>query len=153
MKNLKIEILSNDLKARIKEAQDNYLVAKAQLETVELIEHENKTKILMNNIFTDEEGNRILTADKDFLINEKEFNQFLQILFIENKKSGLPVTDENEAIDWKFKKQLMDIEKELFKLQLETIPESYKSDIKKAQEHYKFRNKALNLILRLDCTV
>lgn len=153
MKNLKIEILSNDLKARIKEAQDNYLVAKAQLETVELIEHENKTKILMNNIFTDEEGNRILTADEDFLINEKEFNHFLELLFIENKDAGLPVTNKEEAIDWKFKKQLIDLEKELFKLQLETIPESYISDIKKAQEHYKFRDKALNLILRLDCTV
>lgn len=151
MKNLKIEILSDDLKARIKEAQDNYLVAKAQLETIELIEHENKTKILMNNIFTDEEGNRILTADEDFLINEKEFNHFLELLFIENKDAGLPVTNKEEAIDWKFKKQLIDLEKELFKLQLETIPSGLKEDIKKAQKHWKHGEKALELILMLDC--
>ena len=153
MKNLKIEILSDDLKARIKEAQDNYLVAKAQLETVELIEHENKTKILANNIFTDDEGNRILTADEDFLINDKEFNHFLELLFIENKESGLPVNNKEEAIDWKFKQELFKLEKELFKLQLETIPTGLREDIKKAQQHHKYRDKALNLILRLDCTV
>ena len=153
MKDLKIGNLTSDLKSRIKEAQDKYLVAKAQLETVELIEHENKTKILANNIFTDEEGNRILTADRDFLINEKEFNQFLELLFIENKKSGLPVTNKEEAIDWKFKKQLIDLEKGLFKLQLKTVPENYRPNIKKAQEHYKFRDKAIDLILMLDCTV
>ncbi len=152
MKSLKVKSLSSELKGRIKEAQDNYLLAKAKLETVELIEHENKTKILANNIFTDDEGNRILTADRDFLINSKEFNHFLELLFIENKDAGLPVTDKEEAIDWKFKQELFRLEKELFKLQLETVPGEYKEDIKKVQEHYKYRDKALDLILHLDCT-
>lgn len=153
MKNLKVESLSSELKGRIKEAQDNYLLAKAKLETVKLIEHENKTKILANNIFTDDEGNRILTADRDFLINSKEFNHFLELLFIENKEAGLPVTDKDEAIEWRYEKKLIDLEKELFKLQLETVPENYKKDVKKAQDHYKYRDKALDLILHLDCTV
>lgn len=153
MKNLKVKSISKELKAKIKKAQDDYLVAKAELETVELIEHENKTKILADNIFTDDEGSRVLIARNDFRINEKEFSQFLELLFIENKKSGLPVTNKEEAIDWEFKKQLYELEDQLFKLQLETVPSEYRLDIQKMQKRYKYREKALDLILRLDCTI
>ncbi len=149
MKKLKVSNLSKELKLRIKVAQDQYFKAKAKLETVKFIEHENKTKILANNIFTDEEGNRILTADRDFLINSKEFNHFLELLFIENKEAGLPVTNKDESIDWKFQKKVYDLENELFKLQLETIPQGLREDVKNAQQHHKYREKTLDLILRL----
>ena len=153
MKNLKVELIPKGLKTKIKKLQDQYLMTKAQLETVEYIEHENKSKVLANNIFTDEDGQRITEVFSDFLINDKEFNNYLELVFIENKSAGLPVTDKNICIDWKYKKKLMEIEKELFELQLETVPSGIRGDIKKAQNHHKFREKALDLILKLDCTI
>ena len=88
MKNLKVELIPKGLKTKIKKLQDQYLITKAQLETVEYIEHENKSKVLANNIFTDEDGQRITEVFSDFLINDKEFNNYLELVFIENKSAG-----------------------------------------------------------------
>lgn len=153
MENLKVNGIPKELKIKIKKAQDQYLIAKAELETVEFIEHENITKILANNTFTDDEGKRVLNPEEDFLIKREELDEFLELLFIENKNAGLAAIDKETAIDWKYEKRLKEIEKELFDLQLETVPNGIKKDVEKAQNHYKFRDKALDLILKLDCNI
>lgn len=153
MENLKVNGIPKELKIKIKKAQEQYLIAKAELETVEFIEHENITKILANNTFTDDEGKRVLNPEEDFLIKREELDEFLELLFIENKNAGLAAIDKETAIDWKYEKRLKEIEKELFDLQLETVPNGFKKDVEKAQNHYKFKDKALDLILRLDCNI
>lgn len=147
---MKLPLLTESLRREIIEAQANYILAKAELDKVELIEHENKTKVLASNILTDDDGIRILEARADFRLNEKDFNTFLQLVFEENKKAGLPVTDPNEAIDWKYKEAEMKARQALYKVQLKTVPEEMKEQIEKVQNSFKHRDKALDLILRLE---
>jgi hypothetical protein len=67
-----------------------------------------------------------------------------------NKKSGLKIEDYNKVIALEEKEALKKVENELLELQLETIPTELKENIKKAQQHWKYRDEALNLILRLE---
>lgn len=153
MKKLNINSISEELKAEITEAQNIYFIAKAALDTVEFTENENKTKILANNVFIDNRGNRVLSPSHDYRMCKEDFKEFLKLLFIENKKSGLPVKKVNETIDWEFRKKVLDLEKELFKLQLETVPTEIKEDIKTMQNRYKYKEKLLDSILRLDFSI
>lgn len=139
--------LSKELRREIKKYQDLYFIAKAEYETIKEIDEENKIKILANNIFTDDDGERVLT--RDYLIADDQFNEFLDLLFKENKASGLQVTDPDKVVTYESWKRMLDIEKKLFELQLETIPAGLRKDIEKAQQHHKYREKALDLILRL----
>ena len=142
-------MISKELKKQIKKYQDIYLITKAEYETIKEMSKENRLKVLKENIFTDDEGERVL--EYDFMIAEDQFPRFNKLHFEENKKSGLPVTKPNLIVEYPKSKELEAIEKELFKLQLETIPNGIKADIEKAQQHWKHREKALDLILRLDC--
>ena len=142
-------MINKELKKEIKRYQDLYLIVKAEYETIKEISKSNKLKVLRENVFTDEEGNRVLKYD--FMITEDQFLQFNQLHFNENLKSGLDVVEPDLIPEYPKKMELEAIEKELFKLQLEIIPTNIREDIKKAQQHWKHREKALDLILRLDC--
>jgi len=67
-----------------------------------------------------------------------------------NKKSGLKVNSYNEVIAWEEKEALKKVENELLELQLIITPANIIEDIKKAQHHWKYRDEAINLILRLE---
>lgn len=147
MKDIKGLTISKELKKEIKKYQDLYFIALAEYETIKEIDKENRIKILKENIFTDDNSKRVL--EYDWLIAENQYNNFLEILFEENKKAGLPVDEVGEVADWKAHKKVIEIEKKLFQLQLETVPDYLKKDIELVQNSYKHRQKALDLILKL----
>lgn len=142
-------ILSKELKKEIKKYQDLYLIAKAEYETIRDINKENQLRVLKENIFTDDEGERV--TERDFLIAENQFDKYLELVFIENTKSGINAESKDIVPYYKAQKIMWDIEKELFRLQLESIPEYLRSDIAEAQKHWKHGEECLNLIMKLDC--
>lgn len=140
-------MLSKELKKEIKKYQNLYYKAKAEYETIRDINKENELKVLKENVFTDEDGNRVL--EYDYMIVEDQYNSYLELLYIENTKAGLQLESKQIVPDYQAKRNLWDIEDKLFQLQLETLPNGLKADIEKAQKHHKYRDQALDLILKL----
>lgn len=143
-------MLSKELRKQIKTKQQEYLILKAAIMAAEEIEEENKVKILKENVFVDDEGIRVTNPNNDWLIEDISFIRYLKMVADANKKSGLKIEDYNKVIALEEKEALKKVENELLELQLETIPTELKENIKKAQQHWKYRDEALNLILRLE---
>lgn len=143
-------MLSKELKKQIKAKQEEYLLLKAAIMAAEEIEEENKVKILKENVFIDDEGVRVTDPSEDWLIEDNSFIEYLKIVAEANKKSGLKIEDYNKVIALEEKEALKKVENELLKLQLKITPASIIADIKKAQKHWKYRQEALDLILRLE---
>jgi len=143
-------MLSKELRKQIKTKQQEYLLLKAAIMAAEEIEEENKVKILKENVFVDDEGIRVTNPDNDWLIKDNTFIEYLKMVADANKKSGLKVNSYNEVIAWEEKEALKKVENELLELQLIITPANIIEDIKKAQQHWKYRDEAINLILRLE---
>jgi len=144
------KMLSKELRKQIKTKQQEYLLLKAAIMAAEEIEEENKVKILKENVFVDDEGIRVTNPDNDWLIKDNTFIEYLKMVADANKKSGLKVNSYNEVIAWEEKEALKKVENELLELQLIITPANIIEDIKKAQQHWKYRDEAINLILRLE---
>lgn len=108
----------------------------------------NAIKVMNNNIFLNDDGKREL--ELEYLITENDFPRFMELLFEENKKSELPVYDMERVPEADARERMTKAEKELLRLQLETIPNNLIESIKKAQDHWKYREEALKLILKLE---
>ena len=143
-------MLSKELRKQIKTKQQEYLLLKAAIMAAEEIEQENKLRILSENVFIDDEGVRVTDPGEDWLIEDTSFIRYLKMVAEENRKAGLKVNNYDEVIALEEKEALKKVENELLELQLETIPTELKENIKKAQQHWKYRDEALNLILRLE---
>ena len=143
-------MLSKELRKQIKTKQQEYLLLKAAIMAAEEIEEENKVKILKENVFIDDEGVRVTDPGKDWLIEDTSFIRYLKMVADANKKSGLKVNSYDEVIAWEEKEALKKVENELLELQLKITPANIIENIKKAQQHWKYRDEAINLILRLE---
>jgi hypothetical protein len=143
-------MLSKELRKQIKTKQQEYLLLKAAIMAAEEIEEENKVKILKENVFVDDEGVRVTDPGKDWLIEDTSFIRYLKMVAEENRKAGLKVNNYDEVIALKEKQALKKVENELLNLQLEITPANIIEDIKKVHNHWKYRDEALNLILRLE---
>ena len=143
-------MLSKELRKRIKTKKEEYLILKTAIMAAEEIEEENKVKILKENVFVDDEGIRVTNPDNDWLIEDTSFIPYLKMVAEANKESGLKVNNYNEVIMWEEKQSLKKVEDELLKLQLETIPNNLMADIKRVHNHWKYRDEAIDLILRLE---
>lgn len=143
-------MLSKELRKQIKTKQQEYLLLKAAIMAAEEIEKENKVKILKENVFVDDEGIRVTNPDNDWLIKDNTFIEYLKMVADANKKSGLKIEDYNKVIALEEKEALKKVENELLELQLIITPANIIEDIKKAQQHWKYRDKAIDLILRLE---
>jgi len=143
-------MLSKELRKQIKTKQQEYLLLKAAIMAAEEIEKENKVKILKENVFVDDEGIRVTNPDNDWLIKDNTFIEYLKMVAEANKKSGLKIEDYNKVIALEEKEALKKVENELLELQLKITPANIVEDIKKAQKHWKYREEALDLILRLE---
>ena len=143
-------MLSKELRKQIKTKQQEYLLLKAAIMAAEEIEEENKVKILKENVFVDDEGIRVTNPDNDWLIKDNTFIEYLKMVAEANKESGLKVNSYDEVIAWEEKEALKKVENELLELQLIITPANIIEDIKKAQQHWKYRDEAINLILRLE---
>ena len=144
------KMLSKELRKQIKTKQQEYLLLKAAIMAAEEIEEENKVKILKENVFVDDEGIRVTNPDNDWLIKDNTFIEYLKMVADANKKSGLKIEDYNKVIALEEKEALKKVENELLELQLKITPANIIENIKKAQQHWKYRDEAINLILRLE---
>jgi len=143
-------MIDSTLRKQIKTKQQEYLLLKAAIMAAEEIEEENKVKILKENVFIDDEGVRVTDPGEDWLIEDTSFIRYLKMVAEANKESGLKVNSYDEVIAWEEKEALKKVENELLNLQLEITPANIIEDIKKAQQHWKYRDEAINLILRLE---
>jgi len=143
-------MLSKEIRKQIKTKQQEYLLLKAAIMAAEEIEEENKVKILKENVFVDDEGIRVTNPDNDWLIKDNTFIEYLKMVAEANKESGLKVNSYDEVIAWEEKEALKKVENELLELQLKITPANIIENIKKAQQHWKYRDEAINLILRLE---
>ncbi len=143
-------MLSKELRKQIKTKQQEYLLLKAAIMAAEEIEQENKLRILSENVFIDDEGVRVTDPGKDWLIEDTSFIRYLKMVAEENRKAGLKVNNYDEVIALEEKEALKKVENELLELQLKITPANIIENIKKAQQHWKYRDEAINLILRLE---
>ena len=143
-------MIDSTLRKQIKTKQQEYLLLKAAIMAAEEIEEENKVKILKENVFVDDEGIRVTNPDNDWLIKDNTFIEYLKMVAEANKESGLKVNNYDEVIALEEKEALKKVENELLELQLKIIPAGIKENIKKAQQHWKYRDEAINLILKLE---
>ena len=143
-------MLSKELRKQIKTKQQEYLLLKAAIMAAEEIEEENKVKILKENVFVDDEGVRVTDPGEDWLIEDISFIRYLKMVADANKKSGLKIEDYNKVIALEEKEALKKVENELLKLQLKITPANIIEDIKKVHNHWKYRDEALELILKLE---
>lgn len=141
-------MITKKQKMKLKQLKDKYFKIKTRLDKIQAISKNNERKILSTNKFYDDRGKRVL-IDANNIADLNEFKRFLNLLYIENKKAGLQVTDPDLVPGWKERKELKLIEDQLLKLQLETLPCGLKKDIAQAQNHWKYRQKCLDLILKL----
>ena len=146
MRNLNIK---KETKEELKRLQLDYFKAKAAVDTIKKIAEENVVEVLQENEFYNDEGDRVLLASHSWTIKAGNFTTYLELVFGKNVDSGLPVTNPELVPGYPEEEKVNKIESKLFKLQLEIIPEDMKEDIKEAQQHWKYREKALDLILRL----
>ena len=143
-------MIDSTLRKQIKTKQQEYLLLKAAIMAAEEIEEENKLRILSENVFIDDEGIRVTNPDNDWLIKDNTFIEYLKMVADANKKSGLKIEDYNKVIALEEKEALKKVENELLELQLRITPANIIEDIKKAQQHWKYRDKAIDLMLRLE---
>jgi|GEM_PF-4578978 len=143
-------MIDSTLRKQIKTKQQEYLLLKAAIMAAEEIEEENKVKILKKNVFVDDEGVRVTDPGEDWLIEDTSFIRYLKMVAEANKESGLKVNNYDEVIALEEKEALKKVENELLELQLKIIPAGIKENIKKAQQHWKYRDEAINLILKLE---
>ena len=142
-------MIDSSLRKQIKTKQQEYLLLKAAIMAAEEIEEENKVKILKENVFIDDEGVRVTDPGEDWLIEDTSFIRYLKMVAEENRKAGLKVNNYDEVIALEEKEALKKVENELLELQLRITPANIIENIKKAQQHWKYREECLDLILRL----
>ena len=142
-------MIDSTLRKQIKTKQQEYLLLKAAIMAAEEIEEENKVKILKENVFIDDEGVRVTDPGEDWLIEDTSFIRYLKMVAEANKESGLKVNNYDEVIALEEKEALKKVENELLELQLRITPANIIENIKKAQQHWKYREECLDLILRL----
>lgn len=140
--------INSEQRQTIRRLQAEYMITKAEHDTIKQISDINSLKVLADHEFFDDKGNRVLKYD--WRIDGKEqFKKYLDLLFIENKKSGLPVYDPDRVPEADAWEKLRKVEKELLQIQLETLPDELKQPIEKAQQHWKHRDECIDLMVRL----
>lgn len=144
-------MLSKELRKQIKHYQNEYLKAKATVEAIREINKANSQKVLnAGNYINEFTGERITEPEQDYCMSGEDFKNYIYSVYEENKKAGLMVYDPNRVPEADFLAELKHAEDTLLKLQLKTIPAGIKENIKKAQQHWKYRDEALELILKLE---
>ena len=146
----------------IREAQNAYLIAKAIEETIKEAADDIQKKILSENeyfIMPEYEGRRgvvkrITEPKRTYMMDEEIFlNDFLAKCYEEYQKAGIA---DSRGKEYCPEANAHDAKKEaenlLLKLAIELIPDELaeeKEDLRKAVNHWKYREQILDLILKL----
>jgi hypothetical protein len=141
-------MLTKQEKQELKKLQVEYLKVKAEYDTIKKINDKNETKILQENNFLDEDGEK---ARKGYMIeDEASYEKFYTLVHEANLKDGIPYYEPEYVPSYRQYGRIKELEKRLFELQLKSIPAGLVEDTQKAQSHWKLRDRCLDLILRLD---
>ena len=152
----------------LRKLKENYFMSKALYETVKEQAEEIEKKILLEYEFyeskeiTDKKksrgGNgsakRILEPFNTFLMEESDFNRYLDLAYSEYVKSGIADPRGKDYIPEAEEKALYhEAEQQLIDYAIEIIPDflNEKETLKKYSQVTKYREQILNIILMLEC--
>ena len=138
-----------------------YITAKAAEEAIKGISEDIQRKILAENIYTVSPefqnrrgvGERVTEPKHTYLMDEEIFlNDFLEKCYAEYQKAGIADSRGKEYIPEAVARDTrLDAEKALIQLAIDILPNiPEKETLRKAINHWKYREQILELILRLD---
>ena len=155
-------------KALLGKMKSNYFNAKASYETVKANAEEIQRKVLAENEFYETEDiaemmekrggsgkpERILDPDHTYMMDlETELPRFIDLCYPEYVKAGIADKRGKDYIPEANAKDLMyEAEKQLVEYGIDIIPDEFgeKETLRKAVQIIKYRDKVLDLVLRLE---
>lgn len=147
----------------------NYFIAKALYETVKEKAEEIQRKILEENEFYETEEHagmmikrggsgktkRIYNPDDTYMMDlDEELPRFIDLCYPEYLEAGIAdPRGKNYIPEAEEKDLLYEAEKQLVEYGVDIIPDGFdeKETLRKAVRNIKYRDKVLNLVLKLDC--
>lgn len=155
-------------KAELKALKNNFFMAKALFETIKEDAENIQTAILANNEFYESEEitkmmkirggdrkrKRILKPFDSYMMEDKDFQKYLDLCYEEYKKTGIDdkrgreYCPEAEAHDlfWEAEKQLVE-----YAINIIPIEMKERDQLREAVRIVKHKEKVLDLILMLEC--
>ena len=156
-------------KTELKALKDTYFVAKALYESVRDTAEEIQKNILKKYPFYEDaeklnilnesrrrkEKTRILKPFDSYLMSDADFDKYLDLCYEEYKKAGI---DDKRGREWVPETESRELYTEATKMLVEfglsIIPDRFateKETLKEAVKNIKYRDKVLDLVLRLEC--
>lgn len=148
-------------KSELKRLKDDYFIKRAIYEAIKETAEEIQKNILANNEFyadkellRDTNGERILKPFNSYLMNESDFQRYLDLCYAEYQKAGIAdkrgrdYIPEAEAKDqyWEAEKQLV-----LYAINIIPVEMPERETLREAIKNIKYKEKVLDIILRLEC--
>lgn len=147
-------------RAELKTLKNNFFMAKALYETIKDQAEEIQNRILSTYEFYvspewhDEVEKRIETESRSFLMSDEDFQKFLDLCYEEYKRAGIEDKRGKEYCpEAEVHNLYWEAEKQLVLYGIELIPDGMreKETLREAIKNVKYKEKVLNLILRLEC--
>jgi len=135
-----------------------YIHALAVQEITESIDKESKTAVLRTNEFyvdekewdKDEEKGRILTPERDYLMNKEDFNRYLDLCQTERTKRGLKIPDKNFTSDYQTFKELKEAENKFLEIAFKVLPKELAQELEPIKTSMcDIRKKFIDICLKL----
>lgn len=148
-------------KKQLREMKQIYFETKALYETIKAAAEEIQKNILTNNEFhadkellRDEKRGRILRPFDTYLMNETDFEKYLNLCYAEYQKAGIADKRGKDYIPEAEAQNLYwEAEKCLVLYAIDIIPDGIeeKKTLREAVKNIKYKEKVLDLILKLEC--
>lgn len=146
--------------------KNNYFMARAMYETVKETAEEIEKNILATHEFyaseewtermmrrgNSEKRKRIYRPFDSFLMNETDFQKYLNLCYEQYRIYGIDDPRGREYCpDAESRELYKEAEKQLVDYAIEILPTEMREDIRKAVRIVKYRDRVLDLVLRLEC--
>lgn len=150
----------------LKQLKNNYFMARAMYETIKETAEEIEKNILATHEFYeseewaermtrrggDGERKRICRPSDSYLMNEADFQKYIDLCYEQYKIYGIDDPRGREYCpDAESRELYKEAEKQLVDYAIEILPAGMRGDIRKAVRIIKYRDQVLDLILRLEC--
>jgi hypothetical protein len=147
--------LTKQEKNTLKGCKEAYFQALAYHQTIKQIDQESKQTILDAVVFKydkrwKEEDKRITDPKADYLMSEKDFQDYMEFVHDERTKRGLKVPSVEYTSDFESWKLLRIAEDNLIDYALSVLPEPLKTQLKDIKKHFTVKEKFLDTVCRLD---
>jgi len=144
-------ILSTDKAKEFKTLQDAYLKAKAEHDKVVEIDRKVRNKVLAESEFISiDTGERITSHLSDYQMADDVFPAYCDQVYREGLEHGLDLRDPNTVADYRTRPALRKAEDNLLNFAIfEILPAEQRKDFMDVRDHWKYREKMLELTARL----